>query len=251
MPWPVNGPRAFSSAGQTARRGPAACPDAGWPLFSPNARVEASPAQLQAQDRSMQLWLRSLHVAGTGDFRIAFRLAPPDSADVAGAPADALADGLAEAPASLPVTEPGLEKRPMSVPGPDAWHLHYLFQARSDPSLLLPATEIWRANHPVMKRLSQRLEQPQEQLLAALAYVARLFPPVTRQPQTARPQELTSAPKRRSISCAKPRPCSSRAALACWCRPGGTSAAAGWGCACACGQSGAQGAARSRRGPEF
>jgi SNF2 family DNA or RNA helicase len=141
-------------------------------LFGADPRVEAPPAQLQALDRSVQVWLRNLHVAGAGDFRMAFQLSPPNTGS-------GIEDSNQQA------------RRPQA---PDGWHLQYLLQSRSDPSLLLPADEVWRANSPVLKRLGQRLDRPQEQLLAALGYAARLFPPVTRSLKTARPQELNLPP---------------------------------------------------------
>lgn len=126
-------------------------------LFTENPRVEASPAQLKALDRSLQAWLRNLHVAGTGSFRVAFRLSPPPQPD---------ANGEA------------------------AWSLDYLLQARDDPTLLVPAQEIWHTRGKVLRRLGRQFDRPQERLLAALGYAARLFPPIHRSLQGARPQQL-------------------------------------------------------------
>ena len=74
-------------------------------------------------------------------FRITFRLEPPERAD-------------------------------------DPWALAFLLRAADDPSLLVPATQIWRERGATFKYLDRRFEQPQERLLAGLGYAARVFPPL-------------------------------------------------------------------------
>jgi SNF2 family DNA or RNA helicase len=123
-------------------------------LFSENAIVNLSQAQAQNLAASHKAWMRNLHVAGDAAFRIAFRL---------------------EAPA--------LQQQP--------WYLHYLIQAKDDPSLLIPADEVWKKTRGVLTHLGHRFEQPQEKLLAGLGYAARLFPPVTESLKGKRPTELT------------------------------------------------------------
>jgi SNF2 family DNA or RNA helicase len=124
-------------------------------LFADDPTVEASPAQLQALAVSQRAWMRNLHIAGDAAFRIAFRL---------------------EAPA------------PHQNP---AWQLHYLLQARDDPSLLVPAETVWKETGSVLTRLGRRFEHPQEKLLAGLGYAARLFPPVAGTLKSRRPTGLT------------------------------------------------------------
>jgi SNF2 family DNA or RNA helicase len=123
-------------------------------LFSEKAIVKLSEAQAQNLAASHKAWMRNLHVAGDAAFRIAFRL---------------------EAPA--------LQKQP--------WYLHYLIQAKDDPSLLISADEVWKKTRGSLTHLGHRFEQPQEKLLAGLGYAARLFPPVTESLKGKRPTELT------------------------------------------------------------
>ena len=123
-------------------------------LFSENAVIKLSSAQAQNLAASHKAWMRNLHVAGDAAFRIAFRL---------------------EAPA--------LQQQP--------WQLHYLIQAKDDPSLLIPAAEVWKKTKGAMTHLGHRFEQPQEKLLAGLGYAARLFPPVMESLKGKRPTELT------------------------------------------------------------
>jgi len=123
-------------------------------LFSENAAIQLSSAQAQNLTTSHKAWIRNLHVAGDAAFHIAFRL---------------------EAPA--------LQKNP--------WQLHYLIQAKDDPSLLIPADEVWKKTKGALTHLGHRFEQPQEKLLTGLGYAARLFPPVTESLRSKRPTELT------------------------------------------------------------
>lgn len=122
-------------------------------LFSETAIISLSPAQAQNLAASHKAWIRNLHVAGDAAFRIAFRL---------------------EAPA--------LQEQP--------WQLHYLIQAKDDPSLLIPADEVWKKTKGALTHLGHRFEQPQEKLLTGLGYAARLFPPITDSLKSKRPTEL-------------------------------------------------------------
>ncbi|MCJ7435317.1 MAG: DEAD/DEAH box helicase, partial [Anaerolineales bacterium] len=122
-------------------------------LFREDATVKASPAQLQNLAASYKAWMRNLHVAGDAAFRIAFRLQAP-----------------------------ALQKEP--------WQLYYLIQAKDDPSLLIPADEVWKKTKGALTHLGHRFEQPQEKLLTGLGYAARLFPPITDSLKGKRPTEL-------------------------------------------------------------
>jgi SNF2 family DNA or RNA helicase len=123
-------------------------------LFSESAMIKLSPAQAQNLAASHKAWMRNLHVAGDAAFRIAFRL---------------------EAPA--------LQQQP--------WQLHYLIQAKDDPSLLISADEVWKKTKGVLTHLGHRFEQPQEKLLTGLGYAARLFPPITESLKGKRPTKLS------------------------------------------------------------
>ena len=127
-------------------------------LFRDDPAIGASPAQLGALFSSQRAWMRNLHVAGDSTFRIAFRMeAPRQQVEQARA----------------------------------GWQLHYLLQARDDPSLLVPADAVWKSGGSVLNQLGRRFEQPQEKLLAGLGYVARIFPLITASLKNKRPTHLT------------------------------------------------------------
>lgn len=126
-------------------------------LFSKDPTVKVAQAPLQALASSHRAWMRGLHVAGDAAFRIAFRL---------------------EAPAQQSETARA------------EWQIHYLLQARDDPSLLIPAESVWKTRGSVLNELNHRFEQPQEKLLAGLGYAARLFPPIAGSLKDKRPSLL-------------------------------------------------------------
>jgi SNF2 family DNA or RNA helicase len=127
-------------------------------LFKDNPTIKAATAPLQSLVASHRIWMRNLHLAGDAAFRIAFRL---------------------EAPA-----QQSEKQRP-------DWQLHYLLQARDDPSLLIPAETVWKTRGSVLNELNHRFEQPQEKLLTGLGYAARLFQPIAASLKVKRPTQLS------------------------------------------------------------
>ncbi|MGH3147152.1 MAG: hypothetical protein ACRDTR_15250, partial [Rubrobacter sp.] len=119
-------------------------PDSRWVggLFGPPAPIKASAAQQASLERSHQLWLRGLKLAGDEHFRVALQLSAPDGAR----------DGH--------------------------WSLSFALQAQDDPSLLVGAADIWHAGDALGG--VRRLKDPQEKLLAGLGYAARFFEPIER-----------------------------------------------------------------------
>jgi superfamily II DNA or RNA helicase len=85
---------------------------------------------------------------------------------------------------------------PPETPGADdggnsqsgAWTLGYFLQAPDDPSLLLPAERVWAAGETRLAWMDRVFEAPHEALLRSLAQAARLFPPIERSLEAARPQ---------------------------------------------------------------
>ncbi|MHC1783147.1 MAG: DEAD/DEAH box helicase [Anaerolineaceae bacterium] len=124
-------------------------------LFSEDATVKAFPAQLQALSSSLRAWLRNLHAAGDGHFRIAFRLIAPDPNSYSG-------EG-------------------------ETWKLEYLVQSREDPSLLIKVGEFWENSATAFIALGKKMERPAEKILTGLGYAARLCPSLLPSLQTSQP----------------------------------------------------------------
>ncbi len=94
-------------------------------------------------------------------------------------------------------------------PPPDnhqPWTLRYFLQAPDDPSLLLPAGQVWTAAGERLRWMDRTFAAPQEQLLRGLAQAARLFPPIERSLDAPRPESvpLTEEEAWRFLSVAAP-----------------------------------------------
>jgi SNF2 family DNA or RNA helicase len=71
------------------------------------------------------------------------------------------------------------------------WTVRYLLQARDDPSLLVPAAEVWTANGRPGKILRRPGFQPREFLLTSLGQAAGLCPPIETSMESAAPDAFT------------------------------------------------------------
>jgi SNF2 family DNA or RNA helicase len=122
---------------------PSSTPGGKWlaALLGDDPIVDLRGPEADALYKAWQAWAGQAQAAGDDVFRITFRLEPPERAD-------------------------------------DPWALAFLLRAADDPSLLVPASQIWRERGATFKYLDRRFEHPQERLLAGLGYAARLFPPL-------------------------------------------------------------------------
>jgi superfamily II DNA or RNA helicase len=123
-------------------------------LAAPDPIVAGDPIELGALRRRVEAW-RAPAVPAPDGLRLCFRVAPPEA------------------------VRPG---RP--------WRVEFLLQARDDPSLLVPAAEVWRARGQLVA-FQRAVERPQERLLAELGRACRLCPALDAALAGARPVELT------------------------------------------------------------
>ncbi len=108
---------------------------------SPQVRVSASQqATLQQLDQAWRPWVVRARPASKASFRICFRLEPPDL--------------------------------DTDRPSASYWTIRYFLQDLEDPSLLVPAREVWRERGDVLSYLNRRFDNPQEKLLEGLGQAA-------------------------------------------------------------------------------
>ncbi len=111
-------------------------------------------------------------------FRTCFRLCEPDeSAEWLGGELDADSgggvglNGDGESHGRLGATDVDGEGPPA-----DSWRVEFMLQAKDDPSVLVPAEEVWSSNGSGLRALGHRLVDPQERLLGGLGHALRLWP---------------------------------------------------------------------------
>ena len=119
-------------------------------LFDPDPTIEGPYFTLSTLAKAHRAWVRQLQVAGDAAFRVCLRLEVPETSE-------------------------------------KAWPLDFLLQASDDPSLLVPASTVWKARGKTLTYLNRRFEEPQERLLTALGYASRIFPPLERSLHQRRP----------------------------------------------------------------
>lgn len=72
--------------------------------------------------------------------------------------------------------------------------LRFLLQSPDDPSLLVPASEVWKTKGRSLEMLGRAFRDPQESLLEALGRAARLYPPLAGSLAGARPESIALDP---------------------------------------------------------
>ena len=149
------GPRPFSrTASRTKRTAPLDTVLDSLAAASPTALPD-SP-EVRALAGTIVAW-HARATTGKAGFRTCFRVVPPD-------------DGARSAEGQ-------------------AWALEVLLQATDDPSLLVPAADVWKSGRR-LARFGRRLDDPQERLLADLGRATRLHPPLDRLLNEAHPAGL-------------------------------------------------------------
>lgn len=123
-------------------------------LAAPMPWLLARDHEIETLRQAVQRWSAPvLREQAPGGFRTCLRLEPPQAED--------------------------LEDQP--------WTLSLLLQANDDPSLLVPAQQVWRERSDTLRYLNRRFDRPQERLLGDLGTAVRLFPPLERVLQKSHP----------------------------------------------------------------
>ncbi len=121
-------------------------------LTAPDARFEAGTEEVAELDDALAPWA-AFGVGPAGPARLTFRLAEPE---------------------------------PEYAEGPSGWRLEFWLQSLEDPSLLVPAEQVWTGGDGLARWLSR----PDELLLAELGRASTIFPALTRALHTSHPDAL-------------------------------------------------------------
>ena len=163
-------------------------------LTAPEPLVEVADATDDHQARELTAafadWLASAALPGDA-VRTCFRLVEPPAV-VAEASGAAEAGDQATAAGEAEVRE-AADAGVAVVTAPDAWRVEFSLQSADDPSLMLPATDVWTGTGYGHLRgsLPRHAGHPEEELLAGLGTAARLFPALDTALREAAPAEVT------------------------------------------------------------
>jgi non-specific serine/threonine protein kinase len=185
-------PRALAAAEPDA--GLAVWADALDSMVDAAARTALRSVRLNTgRGSAVQMWLAALT---TRDGRFAASAA--DAATLAEACAAWQRDAVAgPVRACFRLLEP--------VDGDDVWGVRFALQATDEPSLVVDADEVWRAQGP-LRALARDLDSPQETMLAELGKAGRVYPELDTALHSARPTalELDTAGAHRFLSISAP-----------------------------------------------
>jgi SNF2 family DNA or RNA helicase len=138
-------------------------------LTAPDGRFEADPDDLAALDVALRAWAE-FGAGRAGPARAMFRLTEVEpAAGQAGVDAD-------------PDPDPGAGE----TSADPTWRVEFLLQSTEDPSLLVPAGQVWSDDGG----LRRWLERPQELLLGELGRASRIYPELATGLRGARPAGL-------------------------------------------------------------
>ena len=152
-------------------------------LASPRPLLEVADATDQREARELSAafadWLASAALPA-GSVRTCFRLVEP-SDELTGPADDTGKNAAPEMPARTALGTAADAPPGQSDPG--TWRVEFSLQSAQDPSLMLPAADVWTgagtswlAGAVSQHTASQPAPHPEEELLAGLGTAARLFP---------------------------------------------------------------------------
>ena len=116
-------------------------------------------------------------------FRTCFRLVSPGDED------EPERGDLAPAEEDAQVSLVQLDPETGRIVDPDTWSVEFLLQHKEDPSVLVPAADVW-AHSERLEALGRVLENPQERLLGGLGHALRLWPDLAPALEQAAPTAL-------------------------------------------------------------
>jgi non-specific serine/threonine protein kinase len=125
-------------------------------LVEADGRAEGAAKALAGRLPALERWLAPVWAAQSCPFRLCFRLAEGGQ--------------------------------------PCPWRLEFLLQAEDDPSLLVPAAQVWAGGKALKGALGRKLARPDEFFLGELGRALRVFPALARALKSSHPESLDLDP---------------------------------------------------------
>ena len=80
--------------------------------------------------------------------------------------------------------------------GEDVWNIGFFLQSKDDPTLLVPAGEVWSGRSKTVEQMIRKeTGHPQERMLYDLGTAAKVYPPIREALKKARPDGITLPPE--------------------------------------------------------
>jgi SNF2 family DNA or RNA helicase len=136
-------------------------------LQTADATIEGDLRELKDLAGQIANWQRPVRMAGAAPVRLCFRLEEPELA---------VDDSGSIAPA-----------RKIKNKRPDPWQVHYLLQARNDPSLLVPVEKMWKGHRGKTSTMKMLGPGTHEYLLSSLGQAAGICPRIERSLKSIKP----------------------------------------------------------------
>jgi SNF2 family DNA or RNA helicase len=130
-------------------------------LTGKNALLKADDREIREFGNRIEQWRRPVAVAAGSPVRLCFRLEEPSL----------IVDAIDE-------DDEDAEENPAVVSPVGPWMVRYLLQPHDDPSLLVPASDLWKGGGSELARLTGGKADLREFLLLSFAQAGRLCPPI-------------------------------------------------------------------------
>jgi SNF2 family DNA or RNA helicase len=134
-------------------------------LGTADGALEGNETELAGLADQVAAWQRPVALSSASPFRLCFRLEEPPNSDGADLP---------------------------QLSSTQNWTVRYLLQAQDDPSLLVPAEQVWKPSRSTVPVLRRNGIAPREFLLSALGQAAGLCPPVELSLKSATPDAFAA-----------------------------------------------------------
>ena len=153
-------------------------------LVADDPAVGGDPRELARLAEQLERWWAAGQAyTAQRMFRTCFRLVSPGDED------EPERGDLAPAEEDAQVSLVQLDPETGRIVDPDTWSVEFLLQHKEDPSVLVPAADVW-AHSERLEALGRVLENPQERLLGGLGHALRLWPDLAPALEQAAPTAL-------------------------------------------------------------